>query len=128
MDYAIEHIIRHFRNRHGVDVMEIPFDDARQLCHDHAYELEDMAGFYSTCEYMGIKPNATMAEEFISMERRIRGLSKFTTTGHKLLKALRLAVHALNVHERFGVGDTDSYAIAAECDNAIAEAEGSSER
>lgn len=41
-----------------------------------------------------------------------------------LLKALREAVRALNTAARFSVGTTDSYAIAALCDAAIAKAEG----
>lgn len=42
----------------------------------------------------------------------------------ELLDALRQAVTALNVKERFKVQGTDSYAIAALCDKAIAKAEG----
>lgn len=44
-----------------------------------------------------------------------------------LLAALQEAVTALNVKEKFPVYDTDSYAIAARCDKAIAKAEGRSE-
>lgn len=45
----------------------------------------------------------------------------------ELLAALQEAVTALNVKEKFPVYDTDSYAIAARCDKAIAKAEGRSE-
>ena len=41
-----------------------------------------------------------------------------------LLTALLLAQRALNAAPRFPVGDTDSYAIAAQIDQAIAEAKG----
>jgi len=41
-----------------------------------------------------------------------------------LLAALRQAAHALNVAKRFTVGATNSYAIAADIDRAIAKAEG----
>lgn len=41
-----------------------------------------------------------------------------------MLEALRLAQSALNTAPRFRVGDTDSYKIAAQVDNAIAEASG----
>ena len=36
----------------------------------------------------------------------------------RLLKALSLAIEALNTAPRFKVGDTDSYAIASECTKA----------
>lgn len=44
----------------------------------------------------------------------------------ELLDALRQAVHALNTAPRFAVPvlDSDSYAIAAICDRALAKAEG----
>jgi len=42
----------------------------------------------------------------------------------ELYAALQEAVRALNTAKRFRVGDTDSYAIAALCDRAIAKAEG----
>ena len=45
----------------------------------------------------------------------------------ELLAALQEAVTALNVKEKFPVYDTDSYAISARCDKAIAKAEGRSE-
>lgn len=45
----------------------------------------------------------------------------------ELYAALQEAVRALNTAKRFRVGDTDSYAIAALCDKAIAKAEGRSE-
>ena len=49
---------------------------------------------------------------------------RLASTAPELLDALRMAVTALNVTKRFRVGDTDSYAIAKQCDHIISIAEG----
>lgn len=40
-------------------------------------------------------------------------------TFDQVVEALTDAVHALNVAPRFTVADTDSYAIASQCDRAL---------
>jgi hypothetical protein len=47
---------------------------------------------------------------------------RLRTAAPRMLEALTLARHALNMAPRFRVGDTDSYKIAAAVDRAIAEA------
>lgn len=47
------------------------------------------------------------------------GAANGDATSSTLLEALRLAQRALNTAPRFRVGDTDSYAIAAQVDRAI---------
>jgi hypothetical protein len=49
---------------------------------------------------------------------------RLATAALAMLEALRLAQRALNTAPRFRVGDMDSYQIAAQVDNAIAEATG----
>jgi hypothetical protein len=49
--------------------------------------------------------------------------ARLATAAPAMLDALRLAQSALNTAPRFRVGDSDSYKIAAQVDEAIAEAD-----
>jgi hypothetical protein len=59
-------------------------------------------------------------EEIIESEAN----AKLIAAAPELLDALKQAVRALNEIARFTVGYSDSYAIAMQCDHAIAKAEG----
>ena len=51
-----------------------------------------------------------------------------TKNADQLIKALTMAIEALNTAPRFRVGDTDSYAIAAACTKIVTSAEASIKR
>jgi hypothetical protein len=63
-------------------------------------------------------PNGWVAGEWLSDSRRLR------LAASEMLQALELALTALNTAPRFSAGATDSYAVAAFCESAIAKAKG----
>jgi len=60
--------------------------------------------------------------ERVSSVRHQRSHARLIAAAPELYAALQEAVRALNTAVRFKVGDTDSYAIAALCEQAIAKA------
>jgi hypothetical protein len=78
---------------------------------------------YQFREISSLKGNFRIAWVFCDDEADSEN-AELISAAPELFDACRYAVRALNTAERFQVGDTDSYVIAAICDRALRKAAG----